>query len=195
MELLNKVAIITGAARGIGFEIAQCFAEGGASVILVDRAGAETAATRLAARGLDASFRTLDITDMEAVGAAVADVVEKKARIDILVNNAGIIARGSFADLSREQWLRVMDVNVNGNFYLSKAVIPHMIGQRRRQHPQYHFHRGQDGRHHGRAGLWRVQGGDRYFDDVLGTAIGFLWYTGERGGPPRHRDRHERRVV
>jgi NAD(P)-dependent dehydrogenase (short-subunit alcohol dehydrogenase family) len=70
MELLNKVAIITGAARGIGFEIAQCFAEGGASVILVDRAGAETAATRLAARGLDASFRTLDITDMEAVDAA-----------------------------------------------------------------------------------------------------------------------------
>lgn len=130
MELLNKVAIITGAARGIGFEIAQCFAEGGASVILVDRAGAETAATRLAARGLDASFRTLDITDMEAVDAAVADIVEKKARIDILVNNAGIIARGSFAELSREQWLRVMDVNVNSNFYLSKAVIPHMIRQR-----------------------------------------------------------------
>jgi 3-oxoacyl-[acyl-carrier protein] reductase len=45
------------------------------------------------------------------------------------VNNAGIIARGSFAELSREQWLRVMDVNVNGHFYLSKAVIPHMIRQ------------------------------------------------------------------
>jgi 3-oxoacyl-[acyl-carrier protein] reductase len=129
MELLNKVAIVTGAARGIGFEIAQCFVEDGASVILVDRSGAEAAAARLASRGFDATGSALDITDMEAVRAAVADIVAKKGKVDILVNNAGIIARGSLTDLSREQWLSVMDVNVNGNFYLCKAVIPYMIRQ------------------------------------------------------------------
>jgi len=56
--------------------------------------------------------------------------VREKGGIDILVNNAGIIARGGIMDLSREQWLQVMDVNVNGNFYWCKAVVPHMIRQK-----------------------------------------------------------------
>lgn len=129
MILRSKVALVTGAARGIGFEIAQLFSEEGASVVLIDRAGAEASAKRLAKRGFDATGCALDITDMEAVRAAVSDIVAKKGKIDIIVNNAGIIARGSLTDLSREQWLSVMDVNVNGNFYLCKAVIPHMIGQ------------------------------------------------------------------
>lgn len=130
MSLRDKVALVTGSARGIGFEIAKCLGEEGARVVLVDLVGAEAAAGRLKAVGLDASACPLDITDMEAVDAAIASIVAEKGKIDILVNNAGIIARGSILDLSREQWLKVMDVNVNGNFYLCKAVIPHMIGQK-----------------------------------------------------------------
>jgi len=67
---------------------------------------------------------------MDAVDSAVGSIIGEKGRIDILVNNAGIIARGSILDLSREQWLKVMDVNVNGNFYLCRAAIPHMIRQK-----------------------------------------------------------------
>lgn len=127
MSMRDKVALVTGSARGIGNEIARRLAEEGASVVLIDLAGAEAAAGRLKAMDLDASACPLDITDMDAVDAAVGSIIGEKGRIDILVNNAGIIARGSILDLSREQWLKVMDVNVNGNFYLCKAVIPHMI--------------------------------------------------------------------
>jgi len=130
MELKKKVVLVSGAARGIGFEIAQRFAEEGESVILVDRAGTDQAAEKLVAKGFDAKPCTVDITDIESVDSAIASLIEEKGRIDILVNNAGIIARGSLLDLSREQWLKVMDVNVNGNFYLCRAVVPNMIRQR-----------------------------------------------------------------
>jgi 3-oxoacyl-[acyl-carrier protein] reductase len=130
MELQGKVAIITGAARGIGFEIARLFAREGACVVLVDRSGAEKAADSLKSQHYDAVACPLDITDSEAVHSAVDAVVGAKGRIDILVNNAGIIARGTVLDLTREQWLQVMDVNVNGNFYFCKAVVPFMIHQR-----------------------------------------------------------------
>ncbi len=130
MELQGKVAIITGAARGIGFEIARLFAREGAYVVLVDRSGAEKAAESLKSQHYDAIACPLDITDSEAVHSAVEAVASARARIDILVNNAGIIARGTVLDLTREQWLQVMDVNVNGNFYFCKAVVPFMIRQR-----------------------------------------------------------------
>ncbi len=130
MELQNKVAIITGAARGIGFEIARLFAREGACVVLVDRNGAEKAAQSLKSQYDDVIACPLDITDFNAVHNAVEAVAEARGRIDILVNNAGIIARGTVLDLSREQWLQVMDVNVNGNFYFCKAVVPFMIRQR-----------------------------------------------------------------
>ncbi len=130
MELQGKVAIITGAARGIGFEIARLFAREGACVVLVDRNGAEKAAQSLKSQYYDTIACPLDITDFNAVHNAVEVVAKARGRIDILVNNAGIIARGTVLDLSREQWLQVMDVNVNGNFYFCKAVVPFMIRQR-----------------------------------------------------------------
>ena len=130
MKLQGRVAVITGSARGIGREIAQKLAEEGAAVVVVDLKGAEDAAARMKALGLEASAYSLDITDIEAVNGTVEAIVREKGRIDILVNNAGIIARGGIMDLSREQWLQVMDVNVNGNFYWCKAVVPHMIRQK-----------------------------------------------------------------
>lgn len=130
MRLQGKVAIITGAARGIGNAIARKFAVEGASVIVVDLKGAEIAASTMKKQGLDVTAMTLDITDESAVNSAVASIIKEKKKIDILVNNAGIIVRGSILDISREQWLRVMDVNVNGNFYFCKAVVPHMMRQK-----------------------------------------------------------------
>lgn len=130
MKLQGKVALVTGAARGIGLAIARKFAEEGASVVLIDLKGAETAAARMKSEGLDAEGFPLDITDSAAVNAAVETILAAKGKIDILVNNAGIIARGSIGDLTYESWHKVMDVNVNGAFYLCKAVVPLMTGQR-----------------------------------------------------------------
>lgn len=129
MNLQGKVAVVTGSARGIGREIARKLAEEGASVVVVDLKGAEAAAAQMKVLGLDARAYSLDITDIEAVNRVVEAIVREKGKIDILVNNAGIIARGTIVDLSREEWLQVMDVNVNGNFYWCKAVVPHMIRQ------------------------------------------------------------------
>jgi 3-oxoacyl-[acyl-carrier protein] reductase len=129
VKLQGKVAVITGAARGIGREIAALFAEEGASVVIIDLREAEDLVSLLAGRGFDARALAVDITDCEAVEKAAEAVIGMKGSIDILVNNAGIIARGSIMDLSRDRWLQVMDVNVNGNFYWCKAVIPQMIKQ------------------------------------------------------------------
>jgi 3-oxoacyl-[acyl-carrier protein] reductase len=129
MELQGKIAIVTGSARGIGFEIAKTLAREGAFSVIVDRSGAEAAAISLQEKQYGAMAVSLDITDIAAVNNAVKTIISAKGRIDILVNNAGIIARGSIVDLSREQWLQVMDVNVNGNFYFCKTIIPYMIQQ------------------------------------------------------------------
>ncbi len=130
MELEGKVAVVTGSAKGIGKAIAELFARQGATVAIVDRAGAEDTARALRVEGLDAQGFGIDITDMEAVYSTVDTIVREWGHIDILVNNAGIIARGSLLDLDQRQWLRVMDVNVNGNFYFCKSVIPHMMRQK-----------------------------------------------------------------
>ncbi|TXT47146.1 MAG: 3-oxoacyl-acyl-carrier protein reductase [Spirochaetes bacterium] len=130
MKLEHKIAVITGAARGIGFEIAQCFAKEGAHVVIVDTKGAMEAATNLQKAGFAAEARALDISDYKQVADSIDAIVSELGSLDILVNNAGIIARGTILDLDKEQWLKIMDVNVNGNFYLCKAAIPHMIRQK-----------------------------------------------------------------
>jgi 3-oxoacyl-[acyl-carrier protein] reductase len=130
MKLEHKVAVITGAARGIGFEIAKCFAAEGACVVIVDMKGAHEAADILRKDGCIAEAWNLDISDYGQVHSTIEAIVSQLGSVDILVNNAGIIARGTILDLDKDQWLKVMDVNVNGNFYLCKAAIPHMIRQK-----------------------------------------------------------------
>lgn len=130
MRLKGKIAIITGAARGIGREIASKFAEEGASVIMVDIRGAEESAEELQQQGLTARGLAVDITRSTEVDTAFRNVLQREGTIDILVNNAGIIARGTILDLSDEIWLSVMDVNVNGAFYWCRAVLPTMIQRR-----------------------------------------------------------------
>lgn len=116
MRLTNKVAIVTGAAGGIGAATADLFAQEGATVIRLD----------LAANGSD-SVREFDVRDEEQWASIVAKTVAAYGRIDILVNNAGIVkAYEGITDVSLEDWNLVLDVNLRGTFLGMRSVIPIM---------------------------------------------------------------------
>lgn len=129
MSIEGQTALVTGATRGIGEAIAFGLAGQGVAVGLMDIRDPGPVAEQMQAKGYTAVPFTLDVTDRESVSRAVDTVVQRYGRIDILVNNAGIIARESILELSFETWKRVMDVNINGPFICSKAVIPHMVEQ------------------------------------------------------------------
>jgi len=131
MSFDGKIVFVTGAARGIGKAIALRFAQEGARVFLVDLMETEGIAAEMQNNGYQARSISLDITDPDAVKDAVDRLVKREGSIDILVNNAGIIARGTIKDLDYETWLKVIDVNLNGSFNCCKAVVPHMIRQRK----------------------------------------------------------------
>lgn len=128
--LKGKIAVITGAARGIGKGIAHELAANGATVFIVDLKGSEETATAMKADGLDVRGLSMDITNGNMVNEKINSVIAECGKIDIVVNNAGIIARDAFVDLSYNTWITVMDVNVNGNFNICKAVVPGMIKRR-----------------------------------------------------------------
>ena len=127
MSFKGQTALVTGATRGIGEAIAFCLAAQEVAVGLMDIGDPGPTAEKLRARGYTALPFTVDVADGESVASAVQTMVRRFGRIDILVNNAGIIVRESILELSLETWQRVMDVNLNGTFICSKAVIPHMI--------------------------------------------------------------------
>lgn len=127
MKLDGKIALVTGAAKGIGKAISRCFAREGSTVGCVDISGADKAARELQTSGFKAFALNLDITDHEKVIRLVEETVRKYGSIDLLVNNAGIIARGTILELTYETWQKVLDVNLNGTFNCCKAVIPFMI--------------------------------------------------------------------
>ena len=128
--LENKVAFVTGGARGIGYGIARRFAEEGAFVVLADIAYtlAEEAAGRLAAEtGRPALGLPCDVTDRPAVDAAVARTVEEFGGLDILVSNAGICPFVEFLDLDNPTWQRTLDVILTGSFNTGQAAARAMI--------------------------------------------------------------------
>jgi len=124
--LEGKVAVITGAARGIGLAIAKKLAEAGAAVALVDiRSGdAEDAAHELREAGHQAMGLAADVTDQAQVQSMVQAVLEQWGRIDILVNNAGIAPMTPLAEITVEEWDLVLGVNLKGTFLCSQAIIP-----------------------------------------------------------------------
>ena len=125
-RLRAKAALITGATSGIGFAIAQRFADEGAKLLLTGRN--EEAGARLAKR-LDAHFVSGDVTERGLADRLVEETVERHGRIDILVNNAGIAHRGTVLETSDDDFARVMAVNVEAVFRFSRAAIRRMTAQ------------------------------------------------------------------
>jgi NAD(P)-dependent dehydrogenase (short-subunit alcohol dehydrogenase family) len=133
-SLGGKVAVITGAAQGIGAVYARHLARVGAVVVLADieEAAAKDQAEAIAADGLRAWAAGIDIADPQGCVALIDRVVEREGRVDILVNNAAIYqdVRSTLAeDIDVDVWRRIVDVNVNGMFFMCRAVIPHMKAQ------------------------------------------------------------------
>ena len=128
-DLNGKVALVTGASYGIGFAIAKGLANAGATVVFND-INAELVEKGIAAykaEGITAHGYVCDVTDEDAVNALVATVEKEVGVIDILVNNAGIIKRIPMCEMSAADFRKVIDVDLNAPFIVSKAVIPAMI--------------------------------------------------------------------
>ncbi len=131
-SLEGKVALITGAAYGIGFAIAQSYAEAGAKITFNCRSQEhlDTALAEYSKLGIDAHGYICDVTDEKQVADMVAKINEEVGVIDILVNNAGIIRRIPMLDMSADEFRNVVDIDLNAPFIVSKAVLPGMIEKR-----------------------------------------------------------------
>lgn len=128
-RLLNKIAIITGGAQGIGKATVLKFAEEGAAVILwdVNEEKGKALVDELKAKEIKAHFTKVDVTKLDSTEKAAKEAIEIFSTIDILINNAGITRDASLAKMTAEQWQQVLDVNLTGVFNCTKAVIPFMI--------------------------------------------------------------------
>ena len=133
MELAkDTVAIVTGAAAGIGAGIARLFAEQGAHVFLVDVDGPQlkSVAGALQAEGHSAFAFQADVRDRDALARVVEEAMTRFGRIDTLVNNAGVYPRQVFLEMTEEQWDTLQDINLKSVFHCTKLVLPHMVRQR-----------------------------------------------------------------
>lgn len=131
--LKDKVAIITGASRGIGKAIAELFAEQGARLIVVsskDQEGLHAVVEYAASRGTQAAICLGDVAQETTAQSALDLAMQQFKRIDILVNCAGIITRTPVERLLEPEWTRVLEVNLTGTFHMCKAVLPHMREQK-----------------------------------------------------------------
>jgi glucose 1-dehydrogenase len=126
MKLKNKVAIITGAARGIGLACAERFIAEGARVIITD---VLDDVGSVAAKRLDATYLHCDVSKSSDVNATVAAVVKQFGGIDILMNNAGISISGDFLAITEADYDRVIDVNLKGSFLMLQACARQMVAQ------------------------------------------------------------------
>ncbi|MDP6654636.1 MAG: 3-oxoacyl-ACP reductase FabG [SAR324 cluster bacterium] len=131
MNLEGQTALITGAGRGIGKTIALKLAESGADIVLADMSP-KVAEVRVVVESLGRKCLTFeaDVTDLEVIETMVKKIIEELGSIHILINNAGITQDNLFMRMKPEQWSKVIDVNLNGVFNVTKAVIRPMVKQR-----------------------------------------------------------------
>ena len=126
MRLKDRIAIVTGAARGIGLAIATRLASDGATVVMCD---IEDEAGEAAARRIGASYQHCDVASSAAVNGLVDGVVKRHGAIDILVNNAGIAMPGDFLEVTEADYDRVLGINLKGSFLMLQASARHMVRQ------------------------------------------------------------------
>ena len=129
-SLAGKIAVVTGAGRGIGFAIAKAFAEAGAKIVIAERDEALGAGAAATLGGM-AEFVALDVSNSAAVEAAAAKIIQRHGRVDVLVNNAAICELGDALSTSDETWRRHMAVNLDGLFYCCREFGRHMVEARR----------------------------------------------------------------
>ncbi|WP_374350146.1 3-oxoacyl-ACP reductase FabG [Chitinimonas sp.] len=131
MRLNGKVAIVTGAASGIGRATALRFGKEGARVVVCDlnQAGIDPVVGELVAAGAEAVGYTVNVTDKAQIAEMVAGVKAKWGRIDVLVNNAGIVADAQITKMTEDQFDRVIDINLKGVYNCTRAVVDTMIEQ------------------------------------------------------------------
>ena len=130
--LTNKVALITGGHRGLGASIARCFAEAGADIIIADICPEDEATSilnEIESQGVNSSFYNVDVSKKSRVENMVNNIIEKYKKIDILVNNAGIANTGKAEDIPKEDFDKVLDINLKGTLYCCQAVGRQMIKQ------------------------------------------------------------------
>lgn len=131
MRLKDKVAIITGAANGIGLAAAQRFAEEGAKVILADYDAEAGAAQEkaLTQHDYDVKFIQVDVANRHSVNMLIEQTINHFGKIDILINNAGITRDAMLSKMTEEDFSTVLQVNITGVFNCTQAVLPHLIKQ------------------------------------------------------------------
>jgi 3-oxoacyl-[acyl-carrier protein] reductase len=130
-DLKNKNALITGAGKGIGKAIAIALAKEGVNVILVSRTQSDLdeVATEVTKLGVQSVALAADVSDIDSVNEAVAEALDKFKTIDILINNAGIAAFGKILEMEPQAWERIIQVNLMGTYYTTRAVLPNMIAR------------------------------------------------------------------
>lgn len=130
-SLQGKTAIITGAGRGIGRATAFALAKEGVSLGLLARTSehVEQVAKELKAEGAHVVTATADVADNEQVVHAIDTMINQLGQVDILINNAGISKFGGFLELEVEEWEKIIQVNLLGMYYVTRAVLPNMIEQ------------------------------------------------------------------
>ncbi len=127
-ELHGRVAVVTGAARGIGFAIAERLARQGAHVVVsdIDRVAGEQVVARISRNGGSSSFAAVDLSEPEDIRRLSDEMTKQHGRIDILVNNAGVVSKGGIETVELEEFQRLMMIDLTAVFLLTKAFLPSM---------------------------------------------------------------------
>ncbi|MGB5667390.1 MAG: 3-oxoacyl-ACP reductase FabG [Maribacter sp.] len=127
MRLKDKIAIVTGGARGIGMAISELFAKEGATVIIMDLLPqGQQVADGINKAGGKAEYHKVSVTDKGAVESLFKQINDKYGKLDILINNAGITRDRTLEKMSEEEWDSVIDVNLKGVFLCTQAAVPYM---------------------------------------------------------------------
>jgi len=128
-KLDGKVAVVTGAARGLGQGMALALAEAGADIVAVDVLPADDTVKQIRALGRKAVAIAANLGDRTAIPTVIADARKTFATLDILVNCAGIIRRAEFTDFSAKDWDDVMGININAVFFLSQCFVRDVVSR------------------------------------------------------------------